>query len=255
VDERVTFSTMKRDVRIVLAGTKDLRRQATEALAGSRFLLSEVEGPKQAVARVRDERPDVVLVPGEAGATRIRAFRAASPKTKVITVHRLQRGASSVAAAKEADDFVLQPLRPAELSVRIERLVAQGAAESQASLRSTEAVPLVAELHDENSGRIDAKKLARYLGVPLAALTRAVGKGYKAAFKSPTSAGLHAALAPVHRAVVALHRLFGDRKKELVWLQSPHPDLDGTAPMELILSGKAEVVADMLEGALMGMPS
>jgi uncharacterized protein (DUF2384 family) len=116
-------------------------------------------------------------------------------------------------------------------------------------------VPLVSELHDAESGRIDAKKLAHYLGVPLAALSRAVGKQYKAAFKSPTSAGLHAALAPVHRAVVALHRVYDDRKHELVWLQTPHPDLDDTAPMQLILSGKAEVVADLLEGALAGIPS
>jgi hypothetical protein len=38
-------------------------------------------------------------------------------------------------------------------------------------------------------------------------------------------------------------------------MNSPHPDLGGETPLTLILQGKAQVVADLLEAALAGQPS
>ena len=108
-------------------------------------------------------------------------------------------------------------------------------------------------LHDPRTRRIDAKRLATYLDVPLSALARAAGKDYKAVFKSPASAPLQPRLAPVHRTVVALERILGSRSRALAWLNSPNGELDGKTPLALVMAGKAEVVADMLEGTLAGV--
>jgi hypothetical protein len=40
---------------------------------------------------------------------------------------------------------------------------------------------------------------------------------------------LQARLAPLHRLVVALQRLFGERSRVLVWLNSPNAELGGDA--------------------------
>jgi hypothetical protein len=53
--------------------------------------------------------------------------------------------------------------------------------------------------------------------------------------------------------VVALQRLFGERSRVLVWLNSPNAELGGEAPIGLVMEGRAEVVADLVEGTLAGV--
>jgi putative PIN family toxin of toxin-antitoxin system len=108
-------------------------------------------------------------------------------------------------------------------------------------------------LRDPRSGRTDARRLAAYLDVPLAALARALGKGYNAVFKSPASAPLQPRLAPIHRTVVALERILGGRLHVLAWMNSPNGELNGRTPLSLGMAGRAEVVADMVEGTLAGV--
>jgi uncharacterized protein (DUF2384 family) len=64
---------------------------------------------------------------------------------------------------------------------------------------------------------------------------------------------LQARLAPLHRLVVALQRLFGERSRVLVWLNRPNAELGGAAPIGLVMEGRAEVVADLVEGTLAGV--
>jgi hypothetical protein len=141
--------------------------------------------------------------------------------------------------------------RPAEVEATIDRLASsvREAMAAYAPARSS----LVPALHDPRSGRIDAKLVAAYLDVPLSALARAVGKDYKAVFKSPSSAALQPRLAPIHRTVVAAERLLGgSRSRAVAWMNSPNGELDGRTPLSFIMAGRAEVVANMLEGLLAG---
>jgi hypothetical protein len=141
--------------------------------------------------------------------------------------------------------------RPAEVEATIDRLASsvREAMAAYAPARSS----MVPALHDLRSGRIDAKLVAAYLDVPLSTLARAVGKDYKAVFKSPGSAALQPGLAPIHRTVVAMERIFGSRSSALAWLNSPNGELDGRTPLSVVMAGRAEVVADMLEGTLAGV--
>jgi hypothetical protein len=142
--------------------------------------------------------------------------------------------------------------RPAEVAATIDRLASsvREAMAAYAPARSS----LVPALHDPRSGRIDAKLVATYLDVPLSALARAVGKDYKAVFKSPASAPLQPLLAPIHRTVVAAERIFGGRRSRAVaWMNSPNKQFDGITPMQLVLEGRGEVVADLLDATLAGV--
>lgn len=142
--------------------------------------------------------------------------------------------------------------RPSEVEATIDRLAScvREAMAAYAPARSS----LVPELHDPRTGRIDAKLVAAYLDVPLSTLARALGKDYKAVFKSPASAPLQPRLAPIHRTVFAAERIFGgSRPSTLAWLNSPNKQFDGITPMQLVLEGRGEVVAHLLDATLAGV--
>jgi DNA-binding NarL/FixJ family response regulator len=201
---------LKKGNRVTVAGSKDVRRRAAEALTGPRYAVSEVARPDLALEKVREEQPDVLVIQAEAGKASLRKLRAASPHTKVISVHGAP-GASDLAStdALVADDLVFAPVTGAELKIRIDRLAAAArvaTAQPSATPRRQHTQRVVTELHDPANGRIDAKRLASFLDVRLTALANAIDKGYKAVFKSPSSTVLQPMLSPIHRLVVALHR-------------------------------------------------
>ena len=136
-------------------------------------------------------------------------------------------------------------LDPAAFLVEIDPLASR-AREPVAAYAPARA-PAAPVLHDPGSGRIDGRRLATYLDVPLAALARAAGKNYKAVFRSPASAPLQPRLAPIHRTVVALERVLGDRAPALAWLNGPNGAFGGRTPLSLVMSGEAEAVARLVE--------
>lgn len=243
---------MKKDLKILLPARKGpLYKQATKAFARGRYEIAtaarpNLEGMKETV---EIEKPDVILldfsIPSLSGKAVVDYIRRQFPNTLVIlemTPMKLRRNMNLV---RIADDIVVAPYKPAELRMRVDVVVAMRAHPVRPSL--------LAELHDPATGRIDAKKLADYLGISLASLANAIGKQYKAVFKTPASEPLQSALAPIHRAIVALYRYFGRRRESLAWLNTANPELDAKRPKDLVLEGKAEIVADMLEGALAGV--
>lgn len=115
---------------------------------------------------------------------------------------------------------------------------------------------LLPELHDPRSGRIDARRLADRFGLPLTTLARALGREYTTIHRTPASRAIQDGLRIYLRIASALHRLVGSDVAARVWLNAPNPDLDSETPralMERSLSD-AEVVAELLEDALLGMP-
>lgn len=141
---------------------------------------------------------------------------------------------------------------PAAFLVDVDRL-SSSVREAMAAYGPARSSP-VPSLHDSRTRRIDARRLATYLDVPLSTLARAVGKDYKAVFKSPASAPIQPRLAPIHRTVVALERILGSRSGALAWLKGPNEKLGGITPMQLVLEGRCEVVAQLLDAALAGVP-
>ena len=113
---------------------------------------------------------------------------------------------------------------------------------------------ILPELHDGKTGRIDAQKVAEFMGVVLKLLSEGLGLNYKAVHRSPSAAGFQKALRPVKRSLELLHEFFGPPESIRAWLNTPHPDLGGTTALETILEGKAEAVGLILENAWNGVP-
>jgi hypothetical protein len=113
---------------------------------------------------------------------------------------------------------------------------------------------ILPQLHEEATGRVDARKVARYMGVPLKRLAEALQLNYKAMHRSPSAEALQAPLKPVKRSLEILHEFFGKPERVRVWLNTPHPDLDGHTALEMVLSNRSAAVLNVLENAAAGVP-
>jgi len=113
----------------------------------------------------------------------------------------------------------------------------------------------LSDLHDPETGRIDATEVATFLKIPLKQLSEALGKKYSTVYKTPSAPALQPTLRSIKRSLEILERVFEDRSVVLAWLNDPRPELDRRTPLEVILGGRSQVVEDMLESALMGIPS
>jgi hypothetical protein len=114
---------------------------------------------------------------------------------------------------------------------------------------------LLPELHDQETGRIDAQKISEFIGVPLKQLAEGLDLHYKAVHRNPSAASFQVALQPVKRTLELLHEFFGPKETIRVWLNTPHPDLDGATSLATILEGKAFALVRILENARQGLPA
>ena len=145
----------------------------------------------------------------------------------------------------------------AEFEYRIQRLLELLAEPASDLTASTPIINnLLPELHDPRSGRIDARRLADRFGLPLTVLARTLDREYATLHRTPASRTVQNGLRIYLRIASALHRLVGSNAAARVWLNAPNPDLNSEMPrtlMERSLSD-AEVVAELLEDSLLGMP-
>jgi hypothetical protein len=109
-------------------------------------------------------------------------------------------------------------------------------------------------VHDPRSGRIDAKRVAAFFGVPLRQLTRVLEAAYGTVHKTPDAPGLQPALRPLAEIVGLLNELASTPQEVRVWLNRPLPELEGDTPLDTILAGEAEAVETLLLNAREGIP-
>ncbi|HEX6040323.1 antitoxin Xre/MbcA/ParS toxin-binding domain-containing protein [Longimicrobium sp.] len=121
-----------------------------------------------------------------------------------------------------------------------------GARERQGPLADLLGVSAAALRGD--SGRLDARRIAAQLGVPLAQLARITPISRQALHLTPDSARAQAALDPVARVLHVLATVLPPEQAR-GWLHAPHARLDGETPLHAMLDGRAEQVARMVEAA------
>lgn len=140
--------------------------------------------------------------------------------------------------------------RAVELTAQINKL------QSELAALNIGTGPKVAlpELHDKKTGRIDAQKVADFMAVPLKPLAEGLGLNYKAVHRNPSASSFQEALQPVKRSLEILHEFFGKKETIRIWLNTPHPDLDGATSLDTILEGKAFAVSRILGNAWNGVP-
>jgi len=98
------------------------------------------------------------------------------------------------------------------------------------------------------SGRLDATKIAKRLGVPIARLAAVVGVSRQALSQTPDSIGIQHALDDIAHTLDVLDKSLqpDDQQK---WLRTSRVDLDRKTPLDTIMGGGADAVARMLESA------
>lgn len=120
------------------------------------------------------------------------------------------------------------------------------------------AVPTTAalpELYHPESGRLDARRLAHYLGLPFSQFAPALGGTSQPIHHASDAPAFQPALLPIKHSLDILAAVVGDHATILAWLDSPHPDLGGRTPLRVILDGHASMLADLLDDAMAGMPT
>jgi hypothetical protein len=112
----------------------------------------------------------------------------------------------------------------------------------------------VPEIHDPGSGRLDAKRIGSLFGVKLSDMARILGRDLSAVHKTPAAPSLQPGLALFERIGAPLLYLAGSPENLRIWLNAPNPDLEDEAPLAMLKNGEGEIVAELLEDALVGQP-
>ena len=147
----------------------------------------------------------------------------------------------------------MKPIDHVEFTERVSRAVT---AARRTTIPSKADIKIwLPELHDPQTGRIAADKVAKHLAIPLKQLAHAVGANYATVHKTPAAHSLQSALIPVKRSLEILHELLRDPAAEKAWLNTSHPDLGMRTPLQVILEGNGNALWTILENALEGIPS
>lgn len=224
-------------MNVLAVSKRDRKRGLASGSKGVSF--SVVHSPGKLTSTFRTKRPDVVILDRQMPAAIGRAFLerllAEDPSVPILIVEDIDH------------------VKPDTLA-RVAGVPSRAAAVSKAADEALvgHALP---ELHDADTGRVDARPVAEFFGISLAQIARVLGRSPQAVHKTPHAPGLQDGLSVLSRIAAALTTLFGSPKNARVWLNAPHPDLDKARPIELLKMGKAQVVADLLEDALLGHPS
>jgi hypothetical protein len=149
---------------------------------------------------------------------------------------------------------ILEDTKKESQLVELQRRIAELQQQLQSILGSGGLRVILPDLHAEN-GRIDAQKVADYIGIPLKRLSDGIGLRYGSVHRNPSAESFQDSLWPVKRTMELLHQFFGRQETVRVWLNTPHPDLGGKTALEIILKNKAVAVQTILENAFIGVPS
>jgi CheY-like chemotaxis protein len=245
--------------KVVIAGSETTTRKKLEKALGARDLKVEsvADGPS-ALKKVIAGQPDLVLLDVATremnGMEVLRELRNHGVTSPVVMLVGNEADKTKTEALKlGANDYITKPFDSQALLVRVRRALETAARDKLGRRRALE-VPL-RELHHVDSGRIDAAKVAEYLGVPLQRVADALGANYQTLYKTPDGVNLQKGLGPIKRSLELIAQATRDRSEARAWLNNPHPHLGGRLPMDVILAGQAGAVVTMLENALVGLPA
>ena len=225
-------------------------KSLTRLLRGEKFEVESAATGKELQEKLATTKPDLILtalhLPSLNGTRVVEFVRGVAGNIPIVML--CSKGVESAAALEGATDFVMKPFKAEDLLTRVRRAL------DAARARRTIEIPQ-RELHDPESGRIDAREVADFLGVPLAKLAGALGVKYPALHKTPSAPGLQEKLRPIKESIDLVSRITVSKSDARAWLNYPHPDLGRQTPLEVILEGSAGAIVTMLSNALEGIPS
>lgn len=109
-------------------------------------------------------------------------------------------------------------------------------------------------LRNPGSGRIDARRVAEYLGVSLKQLSAAIALPYAGVHKTPDGPRVQLAIGPIARALELADAALGSAQAVRMWLNQPLYELENESPLAVLLAGEAGALVTLLENAGAGIP-
>lgn len=248
---------------LVFEPEKSIRRQIANALRSQGIAVDLITSPERAADKVLAFMPDLVLLdihlPNVDFLQLARQIQRYAPGVPIVLLTSRPTRLRSEVARLGAIVLRTNPFKPDQFIGQIKAVIRdrhmKPPLEAPSPLFESLTGHLLLDLNDPTTGRLDAKRIANYLSISLSSLAEAIGKTDAAVHKSPAATSHQEALAPIARSLAILSRFLRSRDRVLAWLNSPHPDLGGRTPLNLILNRKATAVAEMLEAALAGQPS
>ncbi len=103
------------------------------------------------------------------------------------------------------------------------------------------------------NGNLSADRVAKLFGVPLSQLAGWLGRSKQAVSKTPDADSLQDALGYFER-VARLRMITKGDAEFRKWLRTPHPDVVGKNPLELLARNEGQALADFVDDILSGTP-
>ncbi len=229
----------------------EFEQKVTAALRSLR--LRKLTAAKAVADLKPGEAPELIVAGLEAreGVTEIKGLRRAFPTSLIVIASRgFSRGRS--AEVYRAGATTVVPLDAlGDAIANLIQVFEAGEPRRPSALDET----MVEEFHDRATGRLDANAVAQALGVSVSRLAKGLGLTASALSKRPHAKAAQDALREIEFAVAALRRLLGSDSRVRAWLNAPHPDLGGDAPLALLTKGSSKDLADYVRGALAGQPT
>lgn len=201
--------------------------------------------------------PDVVLVHETPDLTGVQVLGALKKLKRTLPAILVCEAASGTWGATVDDcntEVLCDPVSTQELEYRIAKLLGSSSKAMKVPYETRVKVRTLSELRSEESGRLDAKKIAKVFGMSLADVSRSIGKSLQSVHKTPDSMSLQKELFSYERIASAISRISNANNALKIWLNSPNDAFPENLPVELIVRGRAGLLADLLEDVLLGHP-
>ncbi|HEY9775077.1 MAG TPA: antitoxin Xre/MbcA/ParS toxin-binding domain-containing protein [Planktothrix sp.] len=112
----------------------------------------------------------------------------------------------------------------------------------------------VEELRNDETGRLDAKRISEVFGIPVSTIASSLNKPRPTVDKTPDSISIQTGLLGFERIASSLLTVTGSFKGLKIWLNSPNREFDGHTPLDIIKLGRVEMLADWVDDARLGSP-
>lgn len=111
------------------------------------------------------------------------------------------------------------------------------------------------ETRSTESGKLDARLMARTLGLSMRELAQVTNRDVSGLSKPPTSDRLQPLLQTLDDLALQLRDTFGSLETTRMWLRAPNPVLAGQPPATYLLRGDKGAIRKLLMMAETGTPT
>lgn len=193
--------------------------------------------------------PDLVVVLGSITVlAEVKLMRAVAPHVPIFVAWVERPDERFVTEAYAAGATSVVPAERVDVAWKnLLRVLSEAKGAGTARIHET----FVRDFHDQ-SGRLDAARVAEAMGLTLSQVARAIGVTPSALSKRPAAGAAQAGLRELEFCWATLLDMLGGEELARAWLHAGHPDFTGKPPLDYLTEGGAKRLGDYVRAALAG---